>query len=144
MMRRLTSRPEAVVPGPHVHVEQIARVGSAQAVAHSVVAGEVRGALGGRQQVVGGQGVRRVRELHVAHLRSQLLRPRERSVEGVEHAGFDALAGELGRHAEPHAVQALGGGRGSIGSGNAREVASPGVAADHVTKHQRRGRRHRA
>ena len=93
MMRRLTSAPK---PSWRVRVYMSSRSlasSRAQAVAHAVEAREVRGGLGGREHVVGRQRVRRVRQAHLADLRAELLGARERGVEGVEHARFDALAG---------------------------------------------------
>jgi hypothetical protein len=52
-----------------------------------------------------------MRKAHLVHLRSEPLGLRERRPEGVEHAGFDPLPRELLRHAEPDAVEALGGGQ---------------------------------
>ena len=62
------------------------------------------------------------------------LRDGDRLVEGGQHAGLDALAGELAGHAEPDAAQVGRRSAAPIGSGNASEVeshgSSPTIAAN--------------
>ena len=78
----------------------------AQAVAHAVVAGEVRGALGGRDQVVGGERVRRVRQVHRLDRRAELAR-RASSVSwnAFSTPGSMPSPRELLRHAEADALE---------------------------------------
>ena len=126
----MTSAPKPASRVCGVHAEQAAGRVLAEAVAHAVVAGEVRGALGGRDQVVGGEAVRRVRQVHRLDRRAERAGHVERLVEGREHAGLDALAGELLRDAEADALQ-VGRGRqpDRLGQADARAVAR--VGADH-------------
>ena len=102
-MRRLTSAPKPCVARLRVHLQQVARAVGAEAVADAVVAGEVARRLGGRDQVVGGDAVRRVREPHRLDRRAELAREVERRLERVQDAGLDPLAGQLLRHAEADA-----------------------------------------
>ena len=131
----LDLRPEAVVAGAGVHLEQVLGALGAQPVADAVVAGEVGRCLRGGEHVVGRQRVRGVREVHLADARAELLGTRQGGVEALEDAGFDALAGELAGHAQGDAVEPLGRGqlqlRGRLqGGGVAR------VARDHVAQQQ--------
>ena len=111
MIRRFTSGPK---PAARVRLYidvQIAVAVDAQAVADAVEAGEVRRRLGGRDQVVGRQRVRRVRQPARLDGRAEPLGQRERLIEALADAGLDpALAADqLLGHAEPDAAQVLAG-----------------------------------
>ena len=126
---------EAGLAGPLHHVDHVGRVLGPQPPADPVVAGQVGGALGRGDQVVGGERVRRVRELHGLDRRAELPRDVERLLEALEHTGLDPLplARELLGHAEADAVQALRGRRLDLaGEADRRRVLR--VVADHVAQ----------
>ena len=102
---------EAVVAGARVHVQQVLGPLGAQPVADPVVAGEVGGGLRGGEHVVGRQRVGGVREVDLADAGPELLGALQGGVEALQDARFDALAGELPRHAQGDAVEALGRGQ---------------------------------
>jgi hypothetical protein len=81
------------VAGARVHLDELLGTLGAQPVAHAVKAREVRRGLGRSDHVVGRKRVRRVRERHRIDLGAELLGARERSLEGLEHACFDAVTG---------------------------------------------------
>ena len=82
---------EAVVTGVHHHLAEVGAVG-AQAVAHPVVAGEVRRGLGGRDEVVAGQAVvDRQRQRALVDLGAERLRQRDRRLHGGADARLDPL-----------------------------------------------------
>ena len=73
MMRRFGSAPKPALARLRVHLLEPARLAGAQAVPDAVVAGEVRGRLGGRDEVVGGDAVARVRQRDVDERRAERL-----------------------------------------------------------------------
>ena len=90
-MRRFTSAPKPGVARRRVHRRDVVAV-DAQAVAHAVVAREVRRRLGRRDQVVGGEPVRRRRHRD----RARPWRPAASSAAAAAstaaaHLGLDAL-----------------------------------------------------
>ena len=108
MIRRLTSAPKPCGAGLLVHLDQVVGV-DAQPVADAVVAGQVRGGLGRGDHVVGGDPVRRVRQLGLGDLAAELLDQRQRPLEDLAHAGLDPLrlaASSFG-HAEAQALEVL-------------------------------------
>ena len=120
-----------------VHLQQRAGL-LAEAEADAVVAGEVGAALRGRDQVVRGQAVRRVREVRGLDRRAELARDLERLLERLQHARLDALAGELLRHAEADALEVVSRSGCAPAPGRPRLVLVARVGADH------RGQQHRA
>ena len=138
-MRRLTSSPK---PSWRVCSYRLVRspLPLRMAVADAVVAGQVRARLGRGQDVVGRQAVARVRQRRIDDLAAELLDPLERRLEHLAHAVLDALAGQLGRHAELEATQVCARGQVDVARvAEGRTVAR--VAADHVAQ-QQRGVRH--
>ena len=127
-MRRFTSGPKPGVARARVHVGDVGAV-DPQAVAHAVVAREVRRRLGRRDQVVGRQPVHRRR--HATPARPW--RPRRSSASAAAstaalHVGLDALAvGQLLDDADAQALDAaLELGRAAAARGAAIDVESHG------------------
>ena len=95
MMRRFTSAPKPASRVARVHLGDVGAV-DAQAVAHAVVAGEVRRRLGRRDQVVRREPVRRRRHRHAVDLRARLLERARPRLDRGPHLGLDAVVlGEL-------------------------------------------------
>ena len=87
-------------------------VSDAQAVAHGVEPGQVRGAFARRDQVVRGQRVAEVRAGHLGDLGAQRLQQLHRLAEPGQHTRLVTLTGQFGNHADPQARHVgLAGGR---------------------------------
>src|SRR2546430_2033215 len=83
---------EAFGPGAVVHRADVAVRGRADAVADAVVAGEVRGRLGGSDQVVAGESeLDRARQAALAELGAEPAGEIEGAGDLLADAGFDSL-----------------------------------------------------
>ena len=105
-MRRLTSVAEAGGTRLLVHVDDILAV-DAQAVAHAIVAGEIRRGFGRSDDIIGRQGVFRVRQRDVDDLGAGILQPGDallpKGLDLFRHA-IDAV---FVRNADPHTLERL-------------------------------------
>ena len=100
MMRRFTSAPKPRRASGRTSRAAIARVGARVAVAHAVVAREVRARLGGRDEVVDRDRERGVRQRDVDELAPRAAQLVERRVERRADVGVDALVEQRARHAD--------------------------------------------
>ncbi len=124
MMRRVTSGPN---PRERVasYMPRSPSPSSAQAVAHAVEAREVGRRLGGRHDVVHGNGERGVRQRDVADLGALLAQQRQGALAALAHGRREVVGKVFARLADDHAVE-TGPGRGArySGTGRSAEVAS--------------------
>src|SRR4029450_3235000 len=99
---------EAGVPGLVVHLADVC-AGDAEAVAHAVVAREVRRRLGRRDEVVAGEPVLdRPRQRRLPHLRAELAAELDRPLRKLLHARLDPLGVvQLAGPAAPNAPAGL-------------------------------------
>ncbi len=133
---------EALPAGALVQLGEVALDVGAQAVAHAVVAGQVRARLRGSDEVVAGHPVLdRARQRRLADLGAELLGQADRGVHRLGDAGLDALGlVQLLRDADADALEVLARGQrdrlGQLDRGRVLRVVAgddlvePGVVAD--------------
>ena len=108
MIRRLTSGPKPFVAGAIVELAQRRGAARAIAVAHAVVARQVRARLGHRDQVVDRDRLRAVRQLDVHQLRARLAQQLEAAVAGGEDLGIEAVAEQAAGDADAQPADVTG------------------------------------
>ncbi len=106
MMRRLTSAPKPGGAGGDHHLGGGGGV-DPQAVAHAVEAGQVARRLGRGDQVVGREAVGDGRDRHLLHRGAGGGQGVGGLADPGGDVGVDALAHQLGDHADPEAVDAV-------------------------------------
>ena len=77
------------------------------AIVSSVIAGEIARRLARRDQIVGGDAILCVRQLHIVDGRTSRLEHGKRFLHTLGHFGIEALGIVLGHAADPHAGQRL-------------------------------------
>ncbi len=104
-MRRRTSLPKPAARGLLIHVGDVL-AGHAKAIAHAIVAGEVRRGLGRRHDIIGGQGIPRVRQRDVGDRRARVLQPGDPLRPQLFDFGRHAIAAVFLRDADVQALDA--------------------------------------
>ena len=100
-------RPEALLPGLHVHLQQALLLRRAVPILDAIVPGEVRGCLRRGDQVVRRDGVLRHRERDLLDLGLERLHLDDRRPHRELYLRVEALGKELQRHADLHPAQVL-------------------------------------
>ena len=129
---------EALTARARVEVCEVPRGVAAMTEAHTVEAREVRGALGGCDDVVGGHGQWQVRAADLTDLDAETLVDRDRLANPLLAAAVEALVEELAHHADGETREGVteGGhviGHGGIGAGRVARIETR-----HRTEQQRR------
>ena len=104
MMRRFTSGPKPWLRVFSYISREIARAFRAEPISDAVVARKVRAGFGRRDDVIGRDRVRRVRQVDVDELGAARAQNIERAVETAADRRLHALFEHLSRHAESHAA----------------------------------------